>query len=73
GVMLLAFLTGVPIAVVAIGGAAYCLVTRRVKPEKVYREVNWGLLVLFVGLFVLWTAWRSGAGAAPKLAGKLRR
>jgi Na+/H+ antiporter NhaD/arsenite permease-like protein len=27
--------------------------TRRVKPEKVYREVNWQLLVLFVGLFVL--------------------
>jgi Na+/H+ antiporter NhaD/arsenite permease-like protein len=53
GVMLLAFLAGVPIAVVAIGGAAYCLVTRRVKPDKVYREVNWGLLVLFVGLFVL--------------------
>jgi len=24
-----------------------------VKPEKVYREVNWQLLVLFVGLFVL--------------------
>ena len=53
GVMLLAFLAGVPIAVVAIGGAACCLLTRRVKPEKVYREVNWSLLVLFVGLFVL--------------------
>jgi len=53
GVMLVAFLAGVPIALVAIGGAAYCLVTRRVKPEKVYREVNWQLLVLFVGLFVL--------------------
>jgi Na+/H+ antiporter NhaD/arsenite permease-like protein len=53
GVMLVAFLAGVPIALVAIAGAAYCLVTRRVKPEKVYREVNWGLLVLFVGLFVL--------------------
>ena len=53
GVMLLAFLAGVPIAVVAIGGAAYSLLTRRVKPEKVYREVNWSLLVLFVGLFVL--------------------
>jgi Na+/H+ antiporter NhaD/arsenite permease-like protein len=52
-VMLVAFLAGVPIALVAIAGAAYCLVTRRVKPEKVYREVNWGLLVLFVGLFVL--------------------
>jgi len=53
GVMLAAFLAGVPIALVAVGGAAYTLVTRRVKPEKVYREVNWSLLVLFVGLFVL--------------------
>jgi len=53
GVMLVAFLAGVPIALVAIAGAAYCLLTRRVKPDKVYREVNWGLLVLFVGLFVL--------------------
>jgi Na+/H+ antiporter NhaD/arsenite permease-like protein len=53
GVMLLAFLAYVSIAVVAIGGAACSLLTRRVKPEKVYREVNWSLLVLFVGLFVL--------------------
>ncbi len=52
-VMLIAFLAGVPIALVAIAGAAYSLFTRRVKPEKVYREVNWQLLVLFVGLFVL--------------------
>ena len=53
GVMLIAFLAGVPIALVAIGGAAYSLFTGRVNPEKVYREVNWQLLVLFVGLFVL--------------------
>src|SRR6185503_19996841 len=53
GVMLVAFLAGVPIALVALAGAAYSLLTRRVKPDKVYREVNWGLLVLFVGLFVL--------------------
>jgi len=53
GAMLVAFLAGVPIALVAIAGAAYSLLTRRVKPDKVYREVNWGLLVLFVGLFVL--------------------
>jgi Na+/H+ antiporter NhaD/arsenite permease-like protein len=52
-VMLVAFLAGVPIALVAVGGAAYTLLTRRVKPEKVYREINWELLVLFVGLFVL--------------------
>jgi Na+/H+ antiporter NhaD/arsenite permease-like protein len=38
--MLIAFLAGVPIALVAIAGAAYSLFTRRVKPEKVYREVN---------------------------------
>jgi Na+/H+ antiporter NhaD/arsenite permease-like protein len=51
--MLAAFLAGVPIAVVAIGGAAYTLLTRRVKPEKVYREIDWELLVLFSGLFVV--------------------
>ena len=50
-VMLVAFLAGVPIALVAIGGAAYCLLTRRVNPDKVYREIDWGLLVLFTGLF----------------------
>jgi Na+/H+ antiporter NhaD/arsenite permease-like protein len=52
-VMLAAFLAGVPIALVAIAGAAYTLLTRRVKPEKVYREINWQLLVLFTGLFVV--------------------
>ena len=52
-VMLVAFLAGVPIALVAIGGAAATLLTRRVKPAKVYREINWELLVLFCGLFVL--------------------
>jgi Na+/H+ antiporter NhaD/arsenite permease-like protein len=52
-VMLVAFLAGVPIALVAISGAAYMLLTRRVKPDKVYREIDWKLLVLFTGLFVL--------------------
>jgi len=52
-IMLVAFLSGVPIALVAIGGAAYTLLTRRIKPEKVYREIDWELLVLFSGLFVV--------------------
>jgi Na+/H+ antiporter NhaD/arsenite permease-like protein len=52
-VMLVAFLVGVATALVAVGGAAYSLLTRRVKPEKVYREVDWNLLVLFTGLFVV--------------------
>jgi Na+/H+ antiporter NhaD/arsenite permease-like protein len=51
--MLVGFLAGVPIAVVALAGAAYTLLTRRVKPDKVYREINWQLLVLFTGLFVV--------------------
>jgi Na+/H+ antiporter NhaD/arsenite permease-like protein len=52
-VMLVAFLAGVPIALVAAGGAAYSLLTRRVNPKKVYREIDWELLVLFTGLFVV--------------------
>src|SRR5258705_2270912 len=42
-VMLVAFLAGVPIALVAIGGAAYCLLTRRVKTGQVYPEIDRGL------------------------------
>jgi Na+/H+ antiporter NhaD/arsenite permease-like protein len=52
-VMLVAFFAGVPVALVAVGGAAVSLLTRRVKPEKVYREIDWHLLVLFTGLFVV--------------------
>src|SRR5207244_11065538 len=58
-VMLVAFLAGVPIAIVAITGAAWTLFTRRVNPEKVYREINWALLVLFAGLFVVTAGLRS--------------
>ena len=65
-VMLVAFLAGVPIALVAIGGAAYCLLTRRVNPDKVYREIDWGLLVLFTGLFVV-----IGGVEASGLAGQI--
>mgnify|MGYP003338179698 CR=1 FL=1 len=34
-------------------GAAALLITRRVRPQKVYRAVDWDLLLLFIGLFVL--------------------
>jgi Na+/H+ antiporter NhaD/arsenite permease-like protein len=66
--MLVAFLAGVPIALVAAAGAAATLLTRRVKPAKVYREVNWELLVLFTGLFVL-----IGGVEASGLAGEVFR
>ncbi len=53
GGMLVAFFAGVPIAVVAIAGAATLLVAANVKPRKVYGQVDWGLLVLFAGLFIV--------------------
>ena len=51
--MLAGFLAGIEPAMVAAGGAAALLVTRRIKPEKVWKRVDWDLLMLFVGLFVV--------------------
>lgn len=47
------FFLGTPISEVALAGAALLLLTRRVKPAKVFGDINWNLLVLFCGLFVL--------------------
>lgn len=46
------FFAGKPIALVALGAAAI-LMLDRVRPEKVYGAVDWSLLVMFVGLFVV--------------------
>jgi Na+/H+ antiporter NhaD/arsenite permease-like protein len=46
------FFAGLPIALVALGAAAV-LMLGRVRPEKVYRSVDWPLLVMFAGLFVV--------------------
>ncbi|HTP34015.1 MAG TPA: anion transporter [Candidatus Acidoferrales bacterium] len=51
--MIIVFFAGWPVPVVALLAGALLLVTRRVKPEKVYREIDWGLLVMFVGLFIV--------------------
>jgi len=47
------FLAGFDTAIVAAGGAAVLLVTRRVAPKRIYAAIDWDLLVLFVGLFVV--------------------
>jgi Na+/H+ antiporter NhaD/arsenite permease-like protein len=52
-VMVVLFFFGQPVAKVAIVGGAFLLLTRRVRPEKVYIEIDWPLLVMFVGLFVV--------------------
>ena len=46
------FFAGQPIALVALG-AAGVLMLDRVRPEKVYGAVDWPLLVMFAGLFVV--------------------
>jgi Na+/H+ antiporter NhaD/arsenite permease-like protein len=62
------FLLGVPAALMAAVGGALLLVTRTVEPRKVYDEVDWGLLVFFVGLFVI----VGGADRAGLTAGLLQ-
>lgn len=47
------FFAGGPVAETAIVAGAVLLVTRRVKPEKVYHDIDWSLLALFAGLFVV--------------------
>jgi Na+/H+ antiporter NhaD/arsenite permease-like protein len=46
------FFAGQPIALVALA-AAGVLMLDRVRPERVYRSIDWPLLVMFAGLFVV--------------------
>lgn len=48
-----ALFLGAPIAVSAMVAGAALLITRRVHPEEVYSQIDWSLLVLFCGLFVV--------------------
>jgi Na+/H+ antiporter NhaD/arsenite permease-like protein len=51
--MVVLFFLGQPVAKVAIVGGAFLLLTRRVNPGKIYRDIDWPLLVMFVGLFIV--------------------
>ncbi len=51
--MLCALFAGWPSPEAALLAGAALLFTRRVKPERVYREIDWSLLALFTGLFVV--------------------
>jgi Na+/H+ antiporter NhaD/arsenite permease-like protein len=52
-IMIILFFIGAPMSTVAIGAASFLLITRRVKPEKVYATIDWRLLILFVSLFIV--------------------
>src|SRR5207302_166069 len=46
------FFCGLPLELVALGAASVLLIGR-VKPAKIYRQVDWSLLVMFTGLFIV--------------------
>jgi Na+/H+ antiporter NhaD/arsenite permease-like protein len=62
--LLAALLAGASPALAALGAASILLVTRRVKPERVFREIDWSLLVFFAGLFVVTGAVGTGGYGA---------
>ena len=51
--VLVAFVCGVPPVVAALVGASLMLLTRAVNPKRLYARVDWTLLALFTGLFVV--------------------
>jgi len=51
--VLVGFLSGLDTALVSACAAAAVLLTRRVKPTKIYQQIDGGLLALFMGLFVV--------------------
>ena len=53
GLMLVALILGAPIPLAALGAAALLLISRRREPERVFEEIDWGLLVFFAALFVV--------------------
>jgi Na+/H+ antiporter NhaD/arsenite permease-like protein len=51
--MVVFFFLGQPVPKVALLAGAFLLITRRVRPESVYRQIDFPLLVMFAGLFVV--------------------
>ncbi|MFN6500045.1 MAG: anion transporter [Nostoc sp. DedQUE01] len=51
--LLVAFLIGIPTAEATLIAAGLLLVTRRLKPERILQKVDWDLLLMFCGLFIL--------------------
>ena len=51
--MVALFFAGQPPAKAAIVIGGLLLLTRRVKSERVYAEIDWSLLLMFAGLFII--------------------
>jgi len=70
--MVAAFFLVAPPAKVAIVAGALLLLTRRLKPARVYREVDWSLLLLFAGLFIVVAGIEKAALSGDLLAAAAR-
>jgi Na+/H+ antiporter NhaD/arsenite permease-like protein len=66
------FFAGLPMAVVSLGAAAVMLLDR-VNPEKVYAHIDWGLLLMFAGLFVVVRAFEVHVLAGSGVDGRAAR
>ncbi|MFN3925875.1 MAG: anion transporter [Pseudanabaenaceae cyanobacterium] len=53
GCLFIAFIIGLPLAECSLVAASLLLVTRRLRTERFLSRVDWSLLVLFSGLFIL--------------------
>ncbi len=53
GIVIVLFFAGQPPAKAAIIVGALLLLTRRVKSARVYAEIDWSLLLMFAGLFII--------------------
>jgi Na+/H+ antiporter NhaD/arsenite permease-like protein len=52
-VMITLFFAGQPPAKVAIIISSWLLLTRRIKSKRIYAEIDWSLLLMFAGLFII--------------------
>ena len=67
----IAFFAGVRPAEAALFGGAFLLLTRAIKPHRIYREIDGPLLILFAGLFVV-VAGAERALLTPEILGAAR-
>jgi Na+/H+ antiporter NhaD/arsenite permease-like protein len=47
------FIAGYPTHLVAMSAGVILLFTRRIKPQRVYRLIDWTMLAMFTGLFIV--------------------
>jgi Na+/H+ antiporter NhaD/arsenite permease-like protein len=65
-IVLMMFMLGYPTDLVAMAAGAFLLFTRSIKPARIYRLVDWTMLVMFAGLFIV-VAGLQTTGFAPAM------